>query len=107
MNLITNAFYAVQAARAENRLIKINESVDAGNVIVSVRDYGSGIDEELKSKLFKPFVTSKEEGIGIGLSISSSIIIDHNGKIWAENKQDGGAEFFFSLNLHDNGPSAK
>ena len=69
-------------------------------VTLSVRDYGAGIADSIKDKLFKPFVTSKKEGLGIGLSISQSIIHDHKGKIWAENKPDGGAEFSFSLNIH-------
>jgi signal transduction histidine kinase len=52
---------------------------------------------QLNDKLFKPFVTLKKEGMGIGLAICRSIIEDHNGKIWAENMPDGGAKFSFSL----------
>ena len=69
---------------------------------VSVRDYGAGIDESIKSKLFKPFVTTKENGTGIGLAISKTIIDEHGGKIWAENNPDGGASFSFQLNLYKN-----
>ncbi len=66
-------------------------------VIVKVRDNGEGIDASIKEKLFEPFITSKNTGMGIGLTISQSIVEDHQGKIWAENLPEGGAEFSFSL----------
>ena len=69
---------------------------------VSVRDNGKGIDEAVKEEIFKPFITSKKEGMGIGLSICQSIIEDHRGKIWAENLPEGGAEFSFSLGIISN-----
>jgi len=68
-------------------------------VIVSVRDNGKGLDEAEKEKLFKPFITTKKEGTGVGLVICRSIIEDHDGKIWAENMFDGGAKFSFSLKI--------
>ncbi|NWG28782.1 MAG: PAS domain-containing sensor histidine kinase, partial [Ignavibacteriaceae bacterium] len=64
---------------------------------------GTGIDEAEKDKLFKPFITAKKEGTGIGLVICRSIIEDHNGKIWAENMPEGGAKFSFSLKLLKDG----
>ena len=81
--------------------IEITQQRHGGEVIVSVRDYGKGIDETVKEKLFKPFNTSKKEGTGIGLAICRSIIEDHQGKIWAENLPDGGARFSFSLNIYE------
>jgi len=87
---------------AEKREIVINESVDTEFVVVSVRDYGAGIGEQLKDNLFKPFVTSKKEGSGIGLAISHTIIDNHNGKIWAESLPDGGAVFSFRLKIDHN-----
>ena len=78
-------------------IISIAQIIDKENVIISVRDYGVGIDESIKEKLFKPFPSLKKEGMGIGLSICRSIIEDHEGKIWAEHMPDGGAKFSFSL----------
>ena len=64
-----------------------------------MRDSGTGIEEQLKVKLFKPFVTTKESGFGIGLAVSRSIIENHGGKILAENLPEGGAEFSFKLKI--------
>ena len=103
LNFAVNAIQSIEAAGAENKMIIIAESVNTNFVTVSVRDFGSGIDHTIKDKLFKPFVTSKKDGLGIGLSISQSIIQDHQGKILAENKPDGGAQFSFNLKIqhHD------
>lgn len=99
LNFIFNASQSIERDGASNKTIDINQSFKEENVIISVRDYGRGIDESIKDVVFKPFVTSKIEGMGIGLAICRSIIEDHNGKIWAENKKDGGAEFSFSLKI--------
>jgi signal transduction histidine kinase len=69
-----------------------------GNVIVSVKDNGTGIDAEIMPKLFSKFVTKSFSGTGLGLYVSKNIIEAHGGKIWAENNNDGnGATFYFSL----------
>jgi len=69
-----------------------------GNVIVSVKDNGSGIDPEVMPRLFLKFVTKSFSGTGLGLYVSKNIIEAHGGKIWAENNNDGnGATFYFSL----------
>jgi len=98
LNLIFNASQSMEKIGRRNNAINITQVIDDDNVIVSVRDYGQGIDESIKDKLFKPFVTLKKEGMGIGLSICRSIIEDQGGKIWAENMPDGGAKFSFSIN---------
>jgi signal transduction histidine kinase len=97
MNLIMNAMQSIEKAQTGKRLIIISEVSDDESVTVSLRDYGEGITESVKDRLFKPFVTSKQEGTGIGLSISRSIIDEHQGEIWAENMPDGGANFAFRL----------
>jgi signal transduction histidine kinase len=97
LNLIFNATQSIERSGKRSNSIDINQDIDHDNVIISVRDFGEGIDESIKEKLFKPFVTLKKEGMGIGLAICRSIIEDHNGKIWAENMPDGGAKFSFSL----------
>lgn len=69
-----------------------------GNVIVSVKDNGTGIDPEVMPRLFLKFVTKSFSGTGLGLYVSKNIIEAHGGKIWAENNNDGnGATFYFSL----------
>lgn len=99
LNLIFNASQSMEKVGRRTNAINITQVIDDDNVIVSVRDYGQGIDELIKDKLFKPFVSLKKEGMGIGLSICRSIIEDHDGKIWAENMSDGGAKFSFSLKI--------
>ena len=64
---------------------------------VAVRDRGPGLTSDQLNKLFKPFCTSKRDGLGLGLSISRSIVEMHGGCIWAENNTDKGASFYFTL----------
>ena len=99
LNLITNAVQVMAKQQTKNPMVDLIQTIKNGNVVVSVRDYGEGIDESIKDTIFRPFVTSRVEGSGIGLSICKSIIEDHGGKIWTENKANGGAEFSFSLKL--------
>lgn len=103
LNFISNALQSIEKSGTQNKTITITGISDHEQVTVSVRDFGEGIDESVRDVMFKPFVTSKSKGLGIGLSISSSIIEGHEGKIWAENKSDGGAEFCFSLKIHKDG----
>jgi signal transduction histidine kinase len=75
---------------------KIEE--EANQVIVTVKDTGSGIDPEILPKLFSKFTTKSSLGTGLGLFISKNIIEAHGGRIWAENNTDGiGAKFSFSI----------
>jgi signal transduction histidine kinase len=104
LNFVSNAAQAMEDVKDDKRVIKIFEEIVNNKVIVSVRDYGTGIDETIKGKLFKPFATTKEKGFGIGLAISKTIIDEHEGKIWADNNSDGGATFSFQLNLWDYDP---
>jgi two-component system sensor kinase FixL len=64
---------------------------------VSVRDHGTGLSPESLMKLFEPFFTTKSNGLGMGLSISRSIIQSHGGRLWAENNSGLGATFSFTL----------
>ena len=92
-NLLSNAIKFT-----ENGLITIDTSESDKEVIVSIRDTGSGIDPEIYPKLFSKFITKSDRGTGLGLFISKSIIESHGGRIWAENNQKGpGAAFYFSL----------
>jgi signal transduction histidine kinase len=71
---------------------------EEGEIVVSIKDRGTGIDPEIQERLFTIFATKSETGSGLGLFISKGIIEAHGGKIWAENNADGkGATFSFSL----------
>ena len=92
-NLLSNA-----VKFTEKGTVTINTSESDKEVIVSVRDTGTGIDTEVYQKLFSKFITKSDRGTGLGLFISKSIIESHGGRIWAENNLDGfGATFYFSL----------
>jgi two-component system sensor kinase FixL len=67
------------------------------HVEVAIADSGVGITPQLRTHLFDSFYSTKEDGLGLGLSIARSIITAHEGRIWAENNLHGGATFRFSL----------
>jgi signal transduction histidine kinase len=102
-NLIDNAikFAPQQKGKLDivvSRGYTDNKDEPNGNVIVSVKDNGTGIDPEIMPKLFSKFVTKSFSGTGLGLYVSKNIIEAHGGKIWAENNNDeNGATFYFSL----------
>jgi signal transduction histidine kinase len=99
LNFLFNGAIAMEKNDDKNRMLKIFQHVKNSVVTVSVRDEGPGIDESIKENIFKPFVTTREKGFGIGLAVSRSIIEKHNGKIWAGNVLNSGAEFSFSLQI--------
>jgi two-component system sensor kinase FixL len=67
--------------------------------VVSVSVTGSGLGEDVRERLFEPFMTTKKEGMGVGLSICRTIVEAHGGSIWAENNPGKGATFSFTLPL--------
>jgi two-component system sensor kinase FixL len=98
LNLLLNAFDAMEERPAEDRVVAVSAAADGpSSVCVSVRDRGPGLTSERLDQIFKPFVTSKRDGLGLGLSISRSIVEMHGGRIWAENNGDEGATFHFIL----------
>jgi len=98
MNLIMNACDALSDADRQRREILIRTAMKRpGAVVVSVQDKGTGIDPENMHRIFESYYTTKPEGLGMGLSISKSIITSHGGRIWAKNNDDGGATFCFTL----------
>ena len=101
LNFFRNSIDAMDKLNFDEKRIELVVKSDQDSVTVSVRDSGPGIDSRILDKIFKPFVTSGKTGFGIGLAVSRSIIQDHNGKIWAENMPDGGAQFSFSLKVYN------
>jgi len=98
LNLVRNAADAMHRTEgtARNLLLR-TESLGEGSVRLCVRDSGEGFLDKSSERLFEPFYTTKSEGMGIGLSISRSIIEHHDGQLWATNNEDGGATFWFSI----------
>ena len=96
VNLMTNALDAMK--ETPSKTLTVRSAMDGpGLVTVSVGDSGPGIAEANREILFKPFFTTKKDGLGMGLAISRSIIEEHGGRIWADNNPGGGAAFSFSL----------
>jgi two-component system sensor kinase FixL len=98
LNLLLNATAAMRDTLPASRKLVIRTAMEDGRgVRVSVRDSGIGIDRHEMDRLFEPFYTTKADGLGMGLSISRTIIKAHNGTIGAENNPEGGATFYFTL----------
>jgi two-component system sensor kinase FixL len=96
LNLLRNALDAM--AHAPRRHLVISTSLLSDDMVeVKVTDTGSGISPEVAGKLFQPFVTTKPQGMGIGLSVSRSIVEGHGGRILVEANPDGGTIFRFTL----------
>jgi signal transduction histidine kinase len=81
------------------RKLSIYVSRRDGEVLVTVEDNGLGIPKDKLDSIFEPFVTTKEQGTGLGLSLAKTIINTHGGRIWAENSERGGAVFHFTLQI--------
>ena len=98
LNLVRNAIEAMHDAETETRELRIHTCLDhEDRVRLVISDTGPGLDNEALGHIFKPFVTTKPEGVGIGLSISRSIIERHGGRLWAESTPGQGAVFSFTL----------
>jgi two-component system sensor kinase FixL len=96
LNLLRNAIEAV--AQSERRELIVSTRPSGGAMVeVSVADTGPGISPDIASQLFQPFITTKAQGMGVGLSISRTIIEAHGGQIWTEPNLGGGAVFKFTL----------
>lgn len=96
VNLFRNALEAM-AHSPRRDLVVSNTAVDDDMVEIEVSDTGSGFADDVKANLFQTFFTTKDTGMGVGLSISRSIIEAHGGRMWAESNPSGGATFRFTL----------
>jgi two-component system, LuxR family, sensor kinase FixL len=107
INLVVNAIDSLAAAGTEKANIRVQVcQTDATIVEVAVADNGPGITEEAIGSLFQPFFTTKAKGMGIGLTISKTIIEAHHGKLWAVNDAAGGARFCFTLPVMTGDPAS-
>ena len=97
VNLVMNAMDAMVETPPGRRRITISSVVNSANVEVSVHDKGPGFSADLADRLFTPFVTTKQHGLGIGLAIVRSIVEAHDGSITARNHAKGGAIFIVTL----------
>jgi PAS domain S-box-containing protein len=98
VNLIINALDAMNALPPQARRVTVMTQLETpGQVRVTVRDCGPGIPANQLDKIFEPFYTSKADGLGMGLSITRSIVEAHGGRIWAENPVGGGAAFYVTV----------
>ena len=96
LNLIRNAMDAMEDVAGRDLVIAIAPE-GFGHVRVSVADTGTGISPEIAEQLFQPFITTKRHGMGVGLSISRTIVEAHGGRIWVEPNQPAGTIFNFTL----------
>ena len=98
-NLIRNAVDELRSFKGE-RKIWINLDTDEdGNAVFCVEDSGSGISPDVFENIFDPFLTTKAEGLGVGLAVSRRIALAHNGRLSADNRRGGGAAFSFTIPL--------
>lgn len=98
LNLLLNAFDAMSDSPADDRVVAmVVNRYRGGTLRIAVRDRGHGLTVDKLDKIFKPFFTSKPQGLGLGLSISRSIMDMHGGRLWAENNTDRGATFYVTL----------
>jgi C4-dicarboxylate-specific signal transduction histidine kinase len=98
LNLIVNACDAMSAIAADERALTIATARDGADAVqVSIADRGPGIAVDMLDRLFQPFVTTKPQGLGLGLSICRSIVMAHGGRLWADNNPERGATFSVAL----------
>ena len=98
LNLILNGIDALNRAGPGNRRVTVSARVDAARTVeIAVSDTGHGIAAEKLAHVFDPFFTTKPDGMGMGLPISRTIVESHGGRLWAENNNDTGATFRFTV----------
>ncbi|MBL8551589.1 MAG: PAS domain S-box protein [Hyphomonadaceae bacterium] len=99
LNLVRNALDAMRGQPGRRELVVSTEQAADSMARVSVADTGPGLDPDAAARLFQPFVTTKAQGMGVGLSISKTIVEAHGGQIWHERNPEGGAIFRFTMRL--------
>ena len=98
LNLLLNSFDAMTDCSPADRVVSVSVCAHSGDhVCIAVSDRGHGLTAEQHDRIFRPFFTSKPQGLGLGLSISRSIVAAHGGLLWAENNVDRGTTFYVTL----------
>ena len=103
LNLMLNGVQAAALSRVKPREVVVATTVTDGDVQVAVRDTGRGFAPSVRDRLFTPFLTTKEHGLGLGLVISRSIVESHGGRLWATSRDDAGTTFRFTIPATDAG----
>jgi two-component system sensor kinase FixL len=96
LNLVRNAVEAMEQTPRRELMIGTGRRSD-GMAVIKIADTGTGIASDIADQLFQPFVTTKSQGLGVGLSISRTIVESHGGRIWVEPNPAGGTIFHFTL----------
>ena len=97
LNLLLNGAEAMIHCNPERRKLVLRTRFDGQEVHLAVRDYGTGLDPRNVEKIFEPFYSTKNKGMGMGLWINRAIIQAHGGRLWATNNDDAGATFAVML----------
>jgi signal transduction histidine kinase len=102
LNLILNGIDALKTVTDRARELAVSSMfAEPDSVLVSVEDSGAGLDAAVAHRIFKPFVTTKADGLGMGLSICRSIIESHRGKLWVSPGIPHGTRFQFTIPVGD------
>ena len=96
INLISNAIESMDELN-ERKIVSISTQSMKDHILVEIGDRGKGIPKNIATQIFEPFVTGRENGLGLGLPISRSIIEEHGGKLWYKSLRDGGSCFSFTV----------
>ena len=102
LNLVRNAFEAMSRSESKHARVIIRTGVQAPELVaVRVSDSGEGFGTVDPDRAFEPFFTTKANGLGLGLSISRSIVEAHGGRLWAESRNGGGVTMHFTLPVNE------
>jgi two-component system, LuxR family, sensor kinase FixL len=100
LNLLLNAFQAMKVCPMNERQVTVRTGPSKDHkVMIAVRDCGEGLKSDQLDKIFQPFYTTKDNGLGLGLAISRSIVEAHGGRLWAQNNPERGATICFTVPL--------
>jgi C4-dicarboxylate-specific signal transduction histidine kinase len=97
MNLVMNGIDAMKHVEGTRDLVITSQRVENDQLVVSVSDSGVGVPPQQSDQIFEAFFTTKDHGIGMGLSISRTIVESHGGRLWAADHTSSGANFCFTL----------
>jgi C4-dicarboxylate-specific signal transduction histidine kinase len=101
LNLVINAMDSLRETDGRREIVIGSCVKDAKEVLVGVEDSGKGLSADIAQRIFDPFFTTKAQGIGMGLSISRSIVESHGGRLWAEARETDGARFQFTVRVNE------